>query len=85
MIRNLTASVILCVIGVPLLVFWTGGLLVGPYEGEGGLVDLMGSIYGDLATLHLSAWILLFAPLLIVGIWYGAFRLRSSLTGRSAE
>ncbi len=56
--------------------YWIGGLLAGPYEGERGLFGMTASIYGDALTGHLSAWILLFAPLLLVGIWIGFCQLR---------
>jgi hypothetical protein len=61
---------------VPLLVYVLGGLLVGPYEGENGILSFMGSIYVDALTAHFSAWFLLFSPLLLAGIWIAVLKLR---------
>jgi len=61
--------VFLCLIGVPVGIYWVGGLIVGPYEGENGLPGLMTSIYSDALAGHLPAWVLLFSPLLLVAIW----------------
>jgi hypothetical protein len=76
MIKHWISIIFLCVIGVPPTVYWAGGLLVGPYEDEQGLPGLMGSIYGDALSGHLSALVLLASPLLFVGIWmlYGKLR-----------
>ena len=62
---------------VPVLIYLAGGLIVGPYEGEGGLLEMMGSIYVAALTGHWSAWMLLLSPLLLVGIWKACFKLRS--------
>ena len=60
---------LICLIAVPALVYLAGGLIVGPYEGEGGLLEMMRKIYVDAMTGHLSAWLLLLAPLLLALIW----------------
>ncbi len=57
-------------------IYWVGGLLAGPYEGKYGLFGIMASIYDDALTGHLSAWMLLFYPLLLVGIWISFGQLR---------
>jgi len=82
MVKRLLYIILLCLVGVPLTIYWIGGLLVGPYEGERGLFGMMGSIYGDALTGHLSAWILLFSPLLLVGIWIGFYQLRRIMQRR---
>ena len=66
---------------VPVLVYFVGGLIVGPYEGEGGLIEMMGIIYVDAMTGHWSAWVLLLSPLLLVGIWKACATLRSITPG----
>ena len=73
-----------CLLGVPAIVYWVGGLLAGPYEGERGILGMMGTIYGDALTGHLSALILLFAPMILIGIWIGCSRLRQFLRARAA-
>ena len=70
-----------CLFGVPTIVYWVGGLLAGPYEGERGILGMMATIYGDALTGHLSALVLLFAPVILIGIWLGCQRLRSTLPG----
>jgi len=53
-------------IAIPIAVYWVGQQIVGPYEGSGGLMDLIGQIFGDLWSLRLSAWSLVLSPYLIV-------------------
>jgi hypothetical protein len=67
---------LVCLITVPALIYLVGGLIVGPYEGEGGLSQMMGTIYVDAMTGHLSAWLLLLAPLLLALIWKACNKLR---------
>ncbi len=69
MIKSWLSILVLCLIGVPVVVYWVGGLIVGPYEGEGGIMGMIRIIYADALTGHLSAWVLLFSPLLLVAIW----------------
>ena len=70
-----------CLIIVPVLIYIGGSLLVGPYEGDGGLIGMMGKIYVDALTLQLSAWVLLLSPLLLVLIWRLCFRLQRIISG----
>lgn len=65
-----------CLLLVPVVIYFAGGVIVGPYEGENGLIGMMGKIYVDALTLKLSAWVLLLAPLLLALIWKFCFRLR---------
>lgn len=74
MLKTWISIAALCLLGVPLIIFLSGGLIVGPYEGDGGLLGLMRAIYADAATGHLSAIFLLLSPMLLAGIWYGVFR-----------
>jgi hypothetical protein len=76
MLKRWLSIIFLCLIGVPLIVYWVGGLIVGPYEGENGLPGLMTSIYSDALSGQLSAWILLFSPLLLIAIWIAYNQLR---------
>lgn len=68
------SALILCLLGVPLIIYVTGGLIVGPYEGDGGIVGLMRAIYGDALSGHITAILLLLSPLALFGIWYGVIR-----------
>lgn len=65
-----------CLISVPVLVYLFGSIVVGPYEGEGGLIGMMGSIYVDAITLQPSALVLLVSPLLLILVWKLSLRLR---------
>jgi len=66
---------LLSLLGVPTLVYVFGRLLAGPYEGKFGLLGLMGNIYGAALLGSVGAWLVLLAPLLLVGIWWGSFAL----------
>lgn len=79
MVKFWISALLLCLLGVPLIIYATGGLIVGPYEGEGGITGLMSAIYGDALTGHLTAILLLFSPLLLIGIWYGVIRWKRAL------
>jgi len=63
------------ILAVPVLVFVAGRLLAGPYEGKFGLLGLMGNIYKDAVTGHAGAWFILFAPLMLIAIWWASFAL----------
>jgi hypothetical protein len=76
MLKRWLFIIFLCLIGVPLVVYWVGGFIVGPYEGENGLPGLMSSIYSDALSGQLSAWVLLFSPLLLIAIWVTYNQLR---------
>jgi hypothetical protein len=67
---------LLCVILVPILVFLGGWVVAGPYEGNGGIFGLMGTIYKDALLADLAAWVLLLSPLLLFAIWRCCFWLR---------
>ena len=75
---------LLSVLTVPIVVFVGGRLLAGPYEGKFGLLGLMGNIYGDALLGRGGAWLVLLAPLLLVGLWWGSFALCRKL-GRYME
>jgi hypothetical protein len=58
-----------CVVAVPVLIYVMGNALVGPYEGESGLLGLMARIYGDAIGGNLSAWLVLLGPALLALMW----------------
>jgi len=75
---------LLSILTVPIVVFLGGRLLAGPYEGKFGLLGLMGNIYGDALLGQGGAWLVLLAPLLLLGLWWGSFALCRNL-GRYME
>ena len=81
MYKRWFSIIFLCLIGVPLVIYWVGGLIVGPYEGENGLPGLMASIYSDALNGHLSAWMVLFSPLLLIAIWLVCGQLQRIMRG----
>ena len=73
--RNLIRIVALLVIGaviVPIVAYLVGGTIVGPYEGNGGLTDYLGTIYLSAGRGERAALTLILTPLLIVAIWLTA-------------
>ena len=73
---------LLSVLLVPVVVFIGGSVLVGPYEGEFGIVGMIGTIYGDAARLKGSAWLVLLAPWLLALTWAACFRLSNTMQQR---
>ena len=57
---------------LPLLAFTVGQAVVGPYEGSAGLPGYLGSIFTDIWRGKPGAVTLVFAPTVIVAIWYAA-------------
>ena len=74
-----------CVLLVPPLIYLSGGLLVGPYEGESGLSGLVMSIYGDALSGKVSTWFLLISPMLLVLIWLGCAWMGTNINDRIAQ
>ncbi len=70
---------------VPLIVWFGGQLLAGPYEGASGLTGMLGAVYGDALRGRAGALLLLFAPVLLAALWIAAFRLRAMLTAGKAQ
>ena len=79
MLKYWLLAIFLCLAGVPLVIYFPGGLIVGPYEGDSGLLGLTGAIYGDALRGKLSAIALLLSPALLFGVWYGVGRWRRAL------
>jgi hypothetical protein len=74
-----------CLIGVPVIIYIFGSLIVGPYMGEGGLLGMLGTIYLEALTGHLSALILLFSPAILITIWIGVIHLCRKLPGAQGQ
>jgi len=77
MLKRWITIILMCLVGVPTAVYWVGGLIVGPYEGDDGILGMMRVIYTDALTGHISAVVLLASPLLLIGIWIIVGRLKN--------
>jgi len=67
--RELTIAGVLLIIGlvaVPIAVYFVGQTVVGPYEGDGGLLGLLGQVWTEFFDFQLGAWILVLSPFVIV-------------------
>lgn len=67
---------------LPLLAYFTGTLIIGPFEDERGLPRYIASIYADAARGHLAPIIFLLSPLLAAFVLWAAVRL-TRLAGRA--
>jgi hypothetical protein len=63
--RLLLGSLIFGAVGLPLIVWVTGRALLGPYA-NGGMFAFLGDFFTMLFSGSLAAWILLFAPWLML-------------------
>ncbi len=63
---------------LPVIVYWIGTQVVGPYEVESGLWALVGNVWGDLTSGNPFAWILVLSPYLIIQLLRLAHRLTLS-------
>ena len=68
-LRTLGLALLLSFLIVPVCAFVGGLIVVGDYEGQSGLLGYMAAIYGDALRGRWLAWILILAPILIVGLW----------------
>ena len=75
-LKHWTAIMLLCLVGVPFIIYLTGNAIVGPYEGESGILGLMGHIYSDAISGSAKAWLVLLGPALLVLIWSTTIKLR---------
>lgn len=67
--KELTIVAVLLAFGVfalPYAIYLVGTLIFGPYDGGTGAVDLALSIWGNLARLEWSAWVLVVSPYAVV-------------------
>lgn len=56
-------------VAFPIVAYWAGGRVVGPYAGPRGLATYIGSIYSDAANGSPLALVMVTGPVLIVAIW----------------
>lgn len=75
-LKHWSVILLLCLVGVPVIIYLTGNVIVGPYEGESGMLGLMGHIYGDAISGSAKAWLVLMGPALLVLIWSASAKLR---------
>ena len=68
---------------LPVVAFFAGKALAGPYEGPYGILGFLINIYGDVSRGNWAATTLLATPAIIVVTWIAALRLRR-LFGRTA-
>ena len=54
---------------LPTAAYMVGAAVVGPYEGELGYFGYLGSILSDAWQGSGAAWLLLLAPMTVVGLW----------------
>ena len=57
-------------LALPMLAYAVGQLIIGPYEGTGGLAGFMGSIFDALRNRAPSAAVLVASPLAIAAVWW---------------
>ena len=69
-LRTATLALLLSFVIVPICAFIGGTLVVGDYEGESGLLGYLIAIFSDASRGRWLAWIMILAPVLIVGTWY---------------
>ena len=68
-LKHWSVLLLLCLVGVPVIIYLTGNVVVGPYEGESGMLGLRGQIYSEAITGSAKAWLVLMGPALLVLIW----------------
>jgi hypothetical protein len=69
---------------LPVVAFFAGKALAGPYEGAYGVLGFLINIYGDMSRGNWAAATLLATPALVVVTWFAALRLRR-LFGQTAS
>jgi len=76
--RTALTLLIVCLTGAllaPVAVYVFGTTVMGPYEGEGGLGGLAGSVFSAAAELKVGALALLLAPAGLVLTWWLIFHM----------
>ena len=66
--RWLIAALVFGALLLPVLVYYTGVMTLGPYS-HGGLLGFYGDFLASLARLRWSAWSLLLGPAALVLVW----------------
>jgi len=64
----LLAALLFGAVALPLLVYYTGVVTLGPYS-HGGPLSFYADFLADLARLRWSAWSLLFGPATLLLVW----------------
>lgn len=64
----LVAAALCAVFVLPVLVYYTGLAMLGPYS-RGGLAVFVRDFAGDLGRLRPAAWTLLLGPVVLVAAW----------------
>jgi hypothetical protein len=75
--RAVSKSIAIICLGAiiaPVAVFLFGFLLIAPYEGEGGALGFLGSVYGDALAGSPAAWALLLSPAAMILTWWAVAR-----------
>ncbi len=70
---------------VPVCAYIGGSLVVGDYEGASGLLGYLVAIFRDALRGRWLAWLLILAPVLVVGTWLLAFRVIGYFSTPNAE
>lgn len=81
--KELTAAVVLLIFGVavlPALIYLVGVIIIGPYEGDGGIGGLYGSLLRALGEPQAAAWLLILSPYAVVQLLRAALLLRPRKT-----
>ena len=74
-LRWLLAALLFGLLVLPLLVYFTGIAVLGPYA-HGGAAAFAADFAADLARMRWFSWSLALGPLVLVAIWRTASRLR---------
>lgn len=69
----LVALITVAAVIIPVIAYFIGGYMVGPYEGDGGLTNYLGTIYVAAGQGERAALTLILAPMLMVMIWLGVW------------
>ena len=66
--RWLLAALLFGALVLPMLVYFTGALTLGPYA-RGGSLQFLADFYADLARLRAASWVLLLGPVALIAVW----------------
>ncbi len=84
-LRTAMLALLLSFVLVPVCAFIGGSLVVGEYEGASGLLGYLVTIFRDALRGRWLAWLLILAPVLIVGTWFITFRAIRHLSTRDEK
>ena len=66
--RWLLAALLFGALVLPVLVYFTGALTLGPYA-RGGPLQFLADFYADLAHLRAASGVLLLGPVALIAVW----------------